>query len=125
MKSSRHVKILVVEDDCDLSDAFMTVLTKKGYSVSVAENGQAALRVLSKERDIDLILLDLLMPVMDGKEFLRHLDKQSGCKIVVFSNLDTQDDIKEIQELGADKYMLKSWASPTEIIRAVEEITAA
>lgn len=114
--------ILVVEDDAALNQAFSTVLAKEGFQVSSVANGEEALEVL--ERDpADLILLDIIMPVMDGVEFLRRFDaKNKKTPIVVFSNLDRQKDIDEVYRLGAAHYMLKAWASPKDLVSMVKRL---
>lgn len=119
-KSQQH-KILLVEDDASLSDAFSIILQQEGYHVELAFDGQEAINKL-KTFDADLILLDLLMPVMDGKEFLKKFDNKSGIPILVFSNLDAKDDVKEILDLGADRYMLKAWATPKELVKVIKNM---
>lgn len=111
--------VLLVEDEAILSDAFSTILKKEGYHVELAFNGEEALnRITSVQPDI--ILLDLLMPVMDGKEFLKKFQNTSNTPIIVFSNLDAKDDIKEVLELGATRFMLKAWATPQELIKVID-----
>lgn len=112
-------KVLIVEDDQALSDAFSMILAKE-YDVNVAYDGKEALELTGKNT-YAIILLDLLMPVMDGKAFLRAFDNKSHTPIIVFSNLDAKSDIEEVMELGASRYMLKSWASPRELLRLVED----
>lgn len=116
--------ILVVEDDHTLNDAFRTILTKEKYKVSSCFNGQEALDFITdkKNKSVDLILLDLLMPVMSGIEFLEKYDvKENDVPTIVFSNLDSQKDIDRVYELGADRYMLKAWASPKELVKVVQD----
>jgi len=119
-KPKKH--ILVVEDDVTLNDAFSTVLAKEGFRVSRAFNGQEALGLLESE-PADLILLDIIMPVMDGEEFLkRYNPRAKQVPVVVFSNLDSQNSIDKVYELGAAHYMLKAWASPKELISMVKRL---
>lgn len=106
--------VLLVEDDATLSDAFSIMLKVEGFDVQLAFNGQEALEKL-KDKSVDLILLDLLMPVMDGREFLEIYDNKDQIPIIVFSNLDAKNDVDEILKLGATRYMLKAWASPKEL----------
>lgn len=113
-------KVLVVEDDEALSDAFSIILTQAGYDVSLARDGREALTHTAKQT-YAVILLDLLMPVMDGKEFLRQFKNTSDTPIIVFSNLDAKDDIDEALQLGATRYMLKSWASPQKLTELIKE----
>jgi CheY-like chemotaxis protein len=70
--SARH--ILVVDDDDAIREALADLLADKGYDVSVAANGQQALEICRSRRAPDLIFLDLMMPVMDGSEFIRAKD---------------------------------------------------
>ncbi len=112
-------QVLVVEDDQALNDAFTMILSKY-YEVDAAFDGKEALDLVNK-KIYDIILLDLLMPVMDGKQFLRAFDNKRKTPIIVFSNLDAKNDIEEASQLGASRYMLKSWASPKELLRLVAD----
>jgi DNA-binding response OmpR family regulator len=113
-------QILIVEDDAALSDAFTIVLTKEGYDVTAVYNGKEALEKVVHMQPA-LILLDLLMPVMGGKEFLEKFENEANIPVIVLSNLDTRDDIQEVLDLGATRYMLKAWASPKELVKLVDE----
>lgn len=113
---------MVIEDDAALNNAFSTVLAKEGFQVSSVFNGAEALELLAKD-PADLILLDIIMPTMDGVEFLRRFDaKTKNTPVVVFSNLDSQKDIEEVYRLGATHYMLKAWASPKDLITMVKRL---
>jgi len=115
--------ILIVEDEQTLNSAYQTILKQEGYKVFAAYDGEEALEIAQKNK-IDLILLDLRMPKMSGIEFLKAYDvknQKKRPKIVVFSNLDMQSEIDEAYELGADKYMLKAWASPKELVKLIKE----
>lgn len=106
--------ILVVEDDMALNDAFCMVLRSKYPNVHGVYNGKDALDHLKKHH-ADLIFLDILMPIMDGREFLRSYEA-GDVPIVVLSNLDARSDIEDVIKLGATSYILKSSASPQEIL---------
>lgn len=115
-------KILIVEDERILNEAYELILRKQGYDVSVAYDGQEALDITDRETP-DLILLDLRMPNISGIEFLKKYDlkkKHPKVKVIVFSNLDAEKEIDDAYNLGADKYMLKAWASPKELVKLVE-----
>ena len=116
--------VLLVEDDNALNDAFTMMLTKNGYQVSSAFDGRQALDLL-KTVQPDIILLDLLMPVLGGKEFLQQFNNAGHVPIIVFSNLDSKSEIQEVMDLGASRYMLKAWATPTELVRVIEDALAA
>lgn len=115
--------ILVVEDEKALNDAYSTILTKEGFKVLSAFDGEEALSV-AETNHIDLILLDLRMPKVNGIEFLKAYDlaeQDNPPIVIVFSNLDMQSEIDEAFSLGATKYMLKAWASPKELVKLVKD----
>ncbi len=117
-------KILVVEDEQALSAAYEMILERAGYDVTLAYDGSEALEVVEKIEP-DIILLDLKMPRMDGIAFLEAYQPQllkRKPKIVVFSNFDLQDEIDRAFTLGADKYVLKAWAAPKDLLKIVTEI---
>ncbi len=116
-------KILIVEDEISLSEAYHTLLKQANYDVTVAHNGKEALEKV-QIIEPDLILLDLRMPLLDGVGFLKEYDlakKHPKVKVIVFSNYDMQDEIDEAYRLGADRYILKAWASPREILNLVHD----
>lgn len=114
-------KILIVEDEQVLNEAYELILKKENYDVKVAYDGQQALELV-ENMSPDLILLDLRMPRVSGIEFLSKYDlpkKHPRVKVIVFSNLDTEKEIDQAYSLGAHKYMLKAWASPKELVKLV------
>lgn len=116
-------KILIVEDEKLLNEAYELVLKKEGYDVAAAFNGEEALELFAKHKP-DLILLDLRMPKMDGVEFLKQLEakgKHPELSVIVFSNYDEQKEIDEAFKHGATRYILKAWSSPKELVKVVHE----
>jgi CheY-like chemotaxis protein len=114
--------ILIVEDEQALNEAYQMILEKSGYTVFAAYDGKEALEVTEKIEPT-LILLDLRMPRMDGIQFLEHYDlkeKHPKVKVIVFSNYDMQKEIDQAYSLGAERYILKAWASPKELLQVVE-----
>jgi DNA-binding NarL/FixJ family response regulator len=118
--------VLIVEDEQALASAYTTILQTNGFDVRAAADGEQALEAV-KAAVPDVILLDMLMPKMNGIEFLRNMqelladDSVKAPAVVVFSNMDTQSDIDEAYQLGAKRYILKSWASPQDLVRVVNE----
>jgi CheY-like chemotaxis protein len=115
-------KILIAEDEQALNDAYVMILERAGHTVKSARDGSEALKI-TETYEPDVILLDLRMPRLGGIEFLKAYDlpgKHPEVKVIIFSNLDMQKEIDEAFRLGANKYMLKSWASPNELVRMVE-----
>lgn len=122
--TSKAATVLIVEDENMLNEAYQVVLKTAGYKVLTAFDGKEALEVLEKH-DADIILLDLRMPVLDGVGFLEAYQlktRPNPPKVVVFSNFDMQKEIDQAYELGADKYMLKAWASPKELLQLISNL---
>jgi two-component system response regulator VicR len=120
-------KVLIVEDERTLNEAYDLVLKREGHDVKVAFNGEEALEVF-KEHQPDLILLDLRMPKMDGVEFLKQLKPEKNypkVKIIIFSNYDDQKEIDSAFKHGANRYILKAWSSPKELAKVVAETLSA
>ncbi len=117
-------KILVVEDDHDLNEAYRLILSRENHKVETAFNGQEALKKLKDFRP-DLILLDLLMPIKSGVDFLREYSedcKDSGTKVVVFTNLENSPEINEAFRLGAYKCIVKSWTAPQGLVKVINDV---
>lgn len=99
--------ILVVEDDCELRQLFGRVLLQNGYFVREAENGKAALDALEQEY-VDLIISDIMMPVMDGYELVRSLrDANIQIPVLMITAKDAFDDMRLGFLSGTDDYMVK------------------
>lgn len=116
--------IMVVEDDRDLNFAYRLILEKEKHTVISAYNGEEALEKL-QDFDADIILLDLLMPIKSGVEFLQSYDiasKHPSVKILVFTNMDNAPEINEALRLGADKCIIKAWTSPQGLIKLVDNM---
>lgn len=113
-------KILIVEDEKPLSHALEMKLTHHGYQTQVVMNGSDAIEAVKKDR-YDMILLDLIMPIMDGFAVLTEL-KNIQCKtpVIVLSNLGQDEDRAKTKELGAIGYYVKSNTPIAEIIAKVE-----
>jgi len=114
-------KILIVEDEKALNEAYEMILKRDKHAVATAFNGQEALAAF-KRQPPDLMLLDLRMPVMDGVELLEKLKPAKNypkTKIIVFSNYDDPDEIDKAFARGAHHYILKAWSSPSELVKVV------
>jgi chemosensory pili system protein ChpA (sensor histidine kinase/response regulator) len=85
--TSHHTTILIVEDDADIGELMQLLLEREGYSVRVASDGLEALQQLRTELEPNLILLDLMMPRMDGEQFLRRMraDHHADTPVVILS----------------------------------------
>ena len=122
---NKQYSVLVIEDDPSLLDICKIVLDAGGYRVSTATNGLEGIAAI-KANMPDLILLDLYMPVMNGREFLRNFNKDDfpDIKIIVYSNASEKDITSEMLELGADDVVLKSSVSPRELNDLVGRMVA-
>ena len=120
---SEPTSVLIVEDEQVLRDVYELILTTQGCTVYTANNGIEGLKQLKKHKP-KIMLLDIFMPIMDGREVLRNLDKADypHTKIVVCSNLSDNAVTEEVLRNGADKIVLKSNLGPAELTSLVEEI---
>ena len=115
--------LLVAEDDQFYANLYRTKLEKEGFGVVVASNGAETLELLKKNNP-DLIILDLVMPEMDGFEVLRKLKEEKDLKdvpVIILSNLGQEEDIERAKELGVFKYIIKSNVSIHQMVESVEE----
>lgn len=116
-------KILLVEDEELISESFSVVLSSTPYKLDVATNGQEALDFCLKNK-YDLVLLDLMMPVMDGLEFLRQANLRETApktKVIILTNISGGYQIEEALELGGHKSKLKSDITPQTLLQIVKE----
>lgn len=116
--------ILLVEDEKVLRDAYTILLNSQGsYNVQTASNGKEALECL-EHNSYDLILLDLMMPVLNGIGFLKEgmlSEKSPNTRVVVLSNLSGGQEIKEAMRLGAHRSAVKSDLGPGDVMTIVQE----
>ena len=115
-------KIFVVEDDKDIVEVIKYNLTKEGYQVSVARNGEEGLRTM-KEKKPDLILLDIIMPKMGGFEVMEEMQKNAELKkipVIVISNSGQPVELDRAQKLGAKDYLVKSNFTPQEVVEKIK-----
>ncbi len=116
--------ILLVEDDIFVSDIYQTKISSEGYEVILAENGLEAIKKL-EESVPDLILLDIIMPFMDGMETLRKIKSEEKWKkipIILLTNLSDKEKIEEALGVGADDFLIKSHFTPSEVISKVNMV---
>jgi DNA-binding response OmpR family regulator len=116
-------RILVVEDDHDLNRAYGIILKHEGHQVVAAFDGKEALEKLA-DFDPELILLDLLMPVMGGLEFLQQWyepKKHKDVKVLIFTNMENSPEVAEAYKLGAHRCIIKSWTAPHNLARVVND----
>ena len=117
-------KVLIIEDEAPLSKILQEALTERGFEVDVATQGEEGWHK-TKEALPDVVLLDIIMPKLDGFVYLKRLrnsKKLSRIPVIILSNLGQESDIAEARELGAIGYLVKSNHTIEAIVQRVEAI---
>ena len=119
-------KVLIIEDEKDISEVYQQILIESGYEVISAENGKNGLLKVF-EFSPDMIILDLRMPVMDGKTMLSKLKndpafrKYENVPVVILTNSESYESTRDTKTLGgANEYIIKANIAPNEIINIVQ-----
>lgn len=118
-------KVLVVEDDKFLADVFLTKLTKEGFNVIQAFNGEDAISVTKKYHP-DLILLDIIIPKKDGFDVLKEIKEDETVKdipVIIMSNLGQEADVGMGKKLKAVEYLVKTNTSLADIVKKIKQYT--
>jgi DNA-binding response OmpR family regulator len=115
----KDIKVLIVEDENKISDIIRAYLEKDGFIVTVADTGQKALSVLKK--GFDLIILDLMLPDMDGEDICETIRKDSDIPIIILTARSEEEDRIKGLGLGADDYVVKPF-SPKELVARVKAL---
>ncbi|MFN8035118.1 MAG: response regulator transcription factor [Acidimicrobiia bacterium] len=114
-------KVLIVDDEPDLLLTMRVILEAEGFAPSLAADGETALRRIDEEEP-DLVLLDIMMPVLDGWFVLAELaGRRSRPKVIVCSAKSSPVDMTRAKDLGADEYVTKPF-EPESLIRVIHEI---
>lgn len=114
-------KILLVEDEEIMIDLLQKKLTKEGYEISVAKDGEEGLKAM-REVKPDLILLDIIMPKIGGFEVMEEMGKDKNLKdipVIVISNSGQPVEIDKAQKLGAKDWLIKTEFDPQEVVDKV------
>ncbi|HEX8762510.1 MAG TPA: response regulator [Candidatus Saccharimonadales bacterium] len=117
-------RILIIEDEKPLRDAFAYLLESEGFTVYLAENGRVGLKRLRQHKP-DLILLDMLMPVMDGMSFLKEADLPGAypqIKTLMLSNLSDAITFDDAHEYGVTSSVLKADLSPAQLVAVIKKV---
>ena len=120
-------KIIIVEDDPMIQEIYQKKFSDAGFEVFTANSGKRVLEIAKSEPDIDVILLDLLMPKMSGFEVTENLRKPDAgynpnIKIIIFSNLSQKEDRDKAMKLGANGFIAKAEYAPSELVVEVKRL---
>ncbi|MFK7779856.1 MAG: response regulator [Candidatus Gracilibacteria bacterium] len=115
-------KLLIIEDDKVLNEMYALKFKKEGFEVESAYDGIEGLAKVASFNP-EAILLDIMMPSMNGFETLQAIKSQtsSNCKIIIFTNIVDKDKINKAIEMGADDYLIKADTTPKDAVEKVEE----
>ncbi|PIZ94868.1 MAG: response regulator [Candidatus Magasanikbacteria bacterium CG_4_10_14_0_2_um_filter_37_12] len=120
----KDTNILLVEDDTFLGNIYKTKFEMEGFKVTHVENGQDGFDTAKKKKP-DLILLDILLPKMDGFVVLTKLKADSLTKeipVILLTNLGQKDDVEKGLEMGAADYLIKAHFKPSETVAKVKKV---
>ena len=119
---SNSITVLIIEDEPIFRINYRTVLTNQGYTVKEAQTGRDGIRMMESVNP-DVILLDLILPEINGYEVLKKIKEvQPNIPVIVFSVLATESDRNRAYELGANHYVVKGMESPTAILEKIKAV---
>lgn len=116
-------KVAIVEDDQAISQMYRIKFETEGYEVETASNGKLGLELTEKMRP-DIILLDLMMPEMNGDEMLRQMRKTDwgkGTKVIILTNVGEQEAPEILKELGVRRFIVKAEMTPRQVAEMVKQ----
>jgi len=122
---AEKIKVLIVEDDRFLSELIATKLEKEGFAITLAGDGEVALEKM-KEQIPDIILLDIMLPGIDGFEFLEKIKAEKGSPsskvpVLILSNFGQESKVEKGLALGANDYLVKANFTTAEIVDKIKK----
>lgn len=118
-------KIMIVEDDMFIRDIYKVRFEQEDFEVIMAENGIAAIEKLEQGLEPKIILLDIMMPGMDGVQVLQKIkndDRWKNLPIIMLTNISEKEKVNEAMELGVKDYLIKSHFTPSEVVQKVNAL---
>lgn len=118
------IHVLLVEDDVFLANIYKTKFDMEGFKVTVSENGEAGWNDAKKKKP-NIILLDILLPKMDGFGVLTKVKADAETKdipVILLTNLGQKDDVQKGLEMGAVDYLIKAHFKPSEVVDKVKNV---
>ncbi|MBW6440976.1 response regulator [Patescibacteria group bacterium] len=123
MSENKKVKVLIIEDDIYISDMYIIKLEAANFEVTAAADGIEGIRKLEKNIP-DIILLDVVMPKIDGFSVLKMIKKDNNLNkipVILLTNLSQKENIERGFELGATSYIIKAHFTPSEVVKKIQE----
>ena len=122
--TENKLKVLLVEDDPFIRDIYQVKFSQEGFEVFAVDNGIKALEKLEQVIP-NIILLDIIMPYMDGLETLKNIKSNENWKkipIIMLTNISEKEKINESENYGVDDYLIKSHFTPSEVLDKVKSL---
>ena len=116
-------KILITEDNGDLANVYKLKFEQEGFEVRVVNDGSKCMDAI-REFKPDIVLLDIMLPNMDGFKILAEIKTDPDLKhipVIVWTNLSEEQDVQKIKDMGADDYLLKVLYMPQEVVEKVKK----
>lgn len=124
VKNNKSIKVLIAEDEEVLRRMYVTKFKAEGFEVFAAINGEEAFK-LAVENKPNIILLDIIMPLVDGFSTLKKLraeEKTKNIPVMMLTNLAQESDIEEGKKLGAVDYLVKSDLTPSQVVEKIRAV---
>ena len=122
--AEKNKRVLLVEDDPFIRDIYNVKFSQEGFEVYLAENGTEALKKMEQFVP-DVILLDIVMPYMDGMETLKNIRNREEWKkipVIMLTNISEKEKIEESEGYGVSDYLIKSHFTPSEVVQKVKAL---
>ncbi|MFA6383161.1 MAG: response regulator [Parcubacteria group bacterium] len=125
-QAEKKITVLIVDDDENLIEIYSQKLTSEGFVVITASDGEEAIRKIKENFEIlDLVLLDVVMPKMDGYDVLEKIRSSWGkykkIPIIMLTSLSSPEDRERAKELGADRFFVKPERTPSDLVKEIRE----
>lgn len=124
-KNNKKITVFLVDDDDFLLEMYAMKFKNNGFDVEIAKNAEEALVKLEAGLKPDVILFDVVMPKIDGFDFIKKVKSANlavGAKLVVLSNLGQKEDIEKGKALGVSDYVVKANHTPSEVMEKLKSI---
>lgn len=121
--SKKNIKVMIVEDDNDICELYATAFMREGFKVFIARDGRTAIQKYERKQP-DILLLDIMMPNVDGYQVLKEVRKQTKkyVPVIMLTNLDISHFTKNESVDHVDAYLIKSNHTPSEIVDRTNEV---